>query len=119
VLLVKGRYVFDTFNLQHSIIARPQLTFFWLRDRDPFLDFTLSWEAWFPLNFGTTTIYESYPYVTVGYHITPEVMIELAGAYKTTIWSTSQPVLAAAAGTYQVPYSRWVLSAGVVFTLNP
>ena len=119
VLLVKGRYIFDTFNLQHSILARPQLTWFWLRDRDPFLDFTVSYEAWFPLNYGTTLIYESYPYLSVGYHLSPEIMVELAGSYKTTVWSTSQEVLASGAGTYQVPYSRWVVSLGLVFTLNP
>ncbi len=119
VFLLKARYVFDVFDLQHSIVARPQLTYYWLRNRDPFLDFTASWQAWFPLNYGTTLIYESYPYLTVGCHVLPELLVQVGGAYKTTIWSTSQQVLASGQGPYQVAYGRWVMSLNVIFLLNP
>jgi hypothetical protein len=89
VLMLKGRYLYDVWNGQMSVMARPELTWFWIRDRDPFLNISLSYEMYFPVNFGTTFIYQSYPYLTVLWHAAPELGIELAGAYKTTVWSTS------------------------------
>jgi hypothetical protein len=70
--MLKGRYLYDAWNGRMSIMARPELTWFWIRDRDPFINISLS-----------------YPYVTVLWHATPDLGIELAGAYKTTVWSTS------------------------------
>ena len=99
VLMVKSRFLYNTFNDQASIMARPELTYFWIVDRVPILNASLSYEMYFPLNFGTTLIYEGYPYLTVLWHATPEVGIELSGAYKTTVWSTSrEPGLAAGMG---------------------
>ena len=119
VLMLKGRYIYNTFENQQSIVARPELTFFWLVDRQPFMDFSAAYEAWFPLNYGTTLMYESYPWVGVHYHLTPELMLELGGSYKATAWSSSQQWLAAGNNPYQVTYSRWVASLGVVYILSP
>ncbi|MGA2766337.1 MAG: hypothetical protein ABSG17_23580 [Spirochaetia bacterium] len=118
VLMVKGRYVYNTYENQQSIVARPELTFFWLVDRQPFMDFSAAYEAWFPLNYGTTSIYESYPWLAVRYHVTPELLVELGASYKSTVWSSS--ALAASDGfIYSLTYSRWLLSLGVIYVLNP
>jgi hypothetical protein len=100
-------------------MVRPELTFFWLVDRQPFLDFQAAYEAYFPLNFGSSEIYESYPWVGLHYHLTPELMLELGGSYKTTVWSSSQQWLAADNSPYQIFYSRWVASFGVIYVLSP
>lgn len=119
VVMLKGRYAFNTFESQQSLLVRPELTFFWLIDGQPFMDFSASYEAWFPLNYGTTLIYESYPWIGVHYHLTPECMLELGGSYKSTVWSSSQQWLAAGDPAYQVTYSRWLLSLGVIWTISP
>ncbi len=122
VLMVKGRFVYDSFENELSTVLRPELTFFWLVDRQPFLDFSAAWEAWLPLNYGSTLIYESYPWLAVNYHVTPELMLQLAGAYRSTVWSTSAQVAGQTAdlpNSYQVTYSRWLLSVGVIWTLSP
>jgi hypothetical protein len=117
VLMVKGRYLYNTWNGQMSIMARPELTWFWMQDRDPFLNISLSFEMYFPLNFGSTLIYESYPYLTVLWHATPELGIELAGAYKTTVWSTSASWGALPGWSpYSTPVNTWAFSLGVVYT---
>jgi len=119
VLMLKGRYLYNAWNGQMSIMARPELTWFWIKDRDPFLNISLSYEMYFPLNFGTTLIYQSYPYLSLLYHATPELGIELAGAYKTTVWSTSTSWATAAGGSwgsYSTPITSWEFSLGVVYT---
>jgi hypothetical protein len=116
VFMLKGRYEYNTWNGQMSIMARPELTWFWLRDRDPFLNLALSYELYFPLNFGTTLVYQSYPYLTALWHAAPEVGIELSAAYKTTVWSTSSSWAAAGWKTYSTPVTSWAFSVGVVYT---
>jgi hypothetical protein len=116
IFMLKNRFEYNTWNGQMSAMTRPELTWFWLRDRDPFLNLSLSWELYFPLNFGSSIIYENYPYVTALWHATTEVGIELSAAYKTTVWSTSDSWLAAAWGTYTAPQQSWVVSLGVVYT---
>jgi hypothetical protein len=116
VLMVKGRYLYNTWNGQMSIMARPELTWFLMQDRDPFLNISLSYEMYFPLNFGSTLIYQSYPYLTLLWHATTELGIELAGAYKTTVWSTSASWQTAAWSPYSTPVTTWAFSLGVVYT---
>jgi hypothetical protein len=119
VLMIKGRFIYNTFENQVSLMARPELTYFLLRDGEPLFDFQAAYEAYFPLNFGSSTIYESYPWLGIHYHLTPEVMLELAGSYKTTTWSSSQEWLSVGASPYQVTYSRWVMGFGVIWTFAP
>lgn len=116
VLMLKGRYLYDVWNGQMSVMARPELTWFWIRDRDPFLNISLSYEMYFPVNFGTTFIYQSYPYLTVLWHAAPELGIEFAGAYKTTVWSTSTSWAQAGWSSYSTPVNSWAFSVGVVYT---
>ncbi|HEY9595601.1 MAG TPA: hypothetical protein VHE79_14070 [Spirochaetia bacterium] len=118
VLMLKARWLYNTFNGEQSLLAWPQLTWFWLSGGAPFLDVMASYEVYFPLSFGSTPVYESYPYVTVLWHVTPELGIELGGAYRTTIWSTSASERAVVGTTYAVTESRWVVSAGVVLVLG-
>jgi len=115
VLMVKGRYLYNTWNGQMSVMARPELTWFWMKDRDPFINVAVSYEMYFPLNFGSTLIYQSYPYLTVLWHATAELGIELAGAHKTTVWSTSASWGALPGwDSYSTPVNTWAFSLGIV-----
>jgi hypothetical protein len=116
VLMLKGRYLYDAWNGQMSVMARPELTWFWIQGRDPFLNISLSYEMYFPLNFGTTLIYQSYPWLSLLYHATPEIGIELSGAYKTTTWSTSSSWASQGWNSYSTAINSWAFSLGVVYT---
>jgi hypothetical protein len=118
VLLLKGRYIYNTANGAQSVMARPELTWFWIQDRVPILNASLSYEMYFPLNFGSTLLYEAYPYLTLLWHATPDFALELGGAYATTIWSASRSELAQVGERYSVPFSSWVISLGAVITLS-
>ncbi len=116
VLMLKSRLLYDAWNGQVSVMARPELTWFWLRDRDPFLNVSLSYEIYFPLNFGSTAVYQSYPYLTALWHVTPDVGIELSAAYKTTVWSTSTSWQNQGWASYSTPVTSSQFSLGVVYT---
>jgi hypothetical protein len=109
VLMLKGRYIYNTFENQMSILARPELTWFWIQDRVPLLNVSLSYEAYFPLNFGETLLYQGYPYVNLLWHASPDWMLELGGAYKTTAWSTTEGL---------VYFNCWVVALGVIYNLS-
>ena len=116
VFMLKNRLEYNTFNSQVSFMTRPELTWFWLRDRDPFLNLSFSWEVYFPLNFGSSIVYENYPYLTALWHATAQLGIELSAAYKTTVWSTSDSWVTALWGSYTTEQRSWVVSLGVVYT---
>ncbi len=116
VFMLKNRLEYNTWNGQISVMTRPELTWFWIRDRDPLLNLSLSWEIYFPLNFGSTLVYQNYPYLTALWHATHEVGIELSGAYRTTVWSTSAAWTAASLPGYSLAQQSWVVSLGVVYT---
>jgi hypothetical protein len=117
VFMLKTRYIYNAFDGEQSLMARPELTYFWIHDRIPVLNAALSYEMYFPLNFGSTLLYEAYPYLTLLWHATPEIGVELGAAYKTTIWSTSSMERATDGVIYSVPFSSWVVSMGLVWTL--
>jgi hypothetical protein len=116
VLMLKSRYEYNTWNGQMSIMARPELTWFWIRDREPVLNVAASYVLYFPLNFGSTLLYQNYPYLSVLWHATPEVGIELSGAYKLTTWTQSDSWVTAGWGNYSIGVQSWVVSLGVVYT---
>ena len=118
VFMLKTRVIYNTFNSDVSILARPELTYFLMVDRVPVLNATLSYQLYFPLNFGSTIVYQHYPYLSLLWHATPEVGIELSGAYRTTAWSASAEELSVHGDPYTVYASRWIVSLGAVITLT-
>lgn len=118
VLMLKSRFIYDTFNNEMSILAWPELTYFWIVDRVPILNASVGYELYFPLNFGSSLPYQSYPSLTLLWHATPEVGVELSGAYKTTTWSTSSSWSTAGWDPYSTPVSTWTVSLGAVITLT-
>jgi hypothetical protein len=120
VFMLKTRLIYNaSFENQLSLLARPELTWFWIQDRVPLLNVSLSYELYFPLNFGSTILYQSYPYLTVLWHATPEIGLELGGAWKSTTWSASKELVDSAqpiAGTFPITFRTWVISIGLVYT---
>jgi hypothetical protein len=66
------------------------------------------------LNFGETFLYEHEPYLSVLYHLNRNVKLELTGAYRTVIWSTSDDSWTNG-DTYAVPNRSFVVGFGVLF----
>jgi hypothetical protein len=118
VFAVKNRYEYNTFNGQHSLLVRPGLTYFLIRNREPLVNFSLNYGLYIPLNFGETFLYEHGPYLEVLYHLNRNIKLELTGAYKTVIWSTSDAYWSWGWDNYAVPNRSFVVGLGVLFPLS-
>jgi hypothetical protein len=117
VFSVKNRYQYNFYNSQQSLLVRPGLTYFLLRSREPLANFSLNYGLYIPLNFGETFLYEHGPYLSVLYHLNRNIKLELAGAYRTVIWSSSEDSLANST-TYTVASRSLVVSFGVLFPFS-
>jgi len=114
IISVKNRYLYNTFNSQHSIMVRPGLTYFLMRNREPLLNFSLNYGFYFPLNFGSTLLYEHEPYLSVLYHLSENLKLELTGAYRTVTWNSSADTLADG-DSYTVDYKAFIFGFAVLF----
>jgi hypothetical protein len=118
VLAVKGRYELDTYNMEQSIKVRPGLTYFWIVDRNPVLNASLAYEVDFPLNFGSTLIYDRWLYLDVLYHLTPTVKLEASIARRTWTWTDSSDFKDLhPTESYEVDTQPWVIGIGVLYML--
>jgi hypothetical protein len=118
ILMVKGRYLLNTFNMQQSILLRPGLTYFLMHNREPVINFSLNYDLYFPLNFGTTLLYEHWPYLNILYHLNRNIKLELTGAYKTVNWSASEDLIADGTPDWQGTQNSWVVGVGVLFVFG-
>ena len=117
VFTVKNRYQYNTYNGQQSLLVRPGLTYFLMRSREPLFTFSVNYGFYIPLNFGDTFLYEHEPYLSVLYHLNRNVKLELTGAYKTVIWSTSDDSWANG-DSYAVANRSFVAGFGVLFPVS-
>jgi hypothetical protein len=118
VFMLKSRYLLNTYNLEQSVLLRPGLTYHWMVDREPLFSFSLNYGLYFPLNFGSTVIYEQAPYLSVLYHLSPSIKLELTGSYRSVVWSSSEDSLAAG-DSYQVASRAFGVGFGVLYVLRP
>jgi len=117
ILAIKNRYQYNTFNGHHSLMVRPGITYFLMRSREPLLNVSLNYGLYIPLNFGETLLYEHEPYVSVLYHLNRSVKLELTGAYKTVVWSSSEDSLANG-DTYAVRNRSLVVGFALLFPVS-
>ena len=116
VLYLKTRYIYNTFNTHQVLQTRPSLTYFHLVDREPLVNVSAAFDAYFSLNFGDTALYRFYPYLNVLYHASPLLKIDASFAPETVVWSTSQDAIAD--GPYTVFYRPYVFGLGVIFYVD-
>jgi hypothetical protein len=114
VFMLKNRYFYNTWNRQQSLMVRPGLTYVHLRDREPVFNLGLQYGFYFPLNFSDALIYEHDPYLSFIYHLNTRVKLELFGAYRTRVWTSSEDIAAAGEGDYEVSDRVIILGTGLV-----
>jgi hypothetical protein len=118
VFAVKNRYHFNTYNSNQSLLIRPQLTYFWVENREPVLNVTGAYGVYLALNFSDQLVYEHTPYVDVIYHLTDATKLNAGAAYKTVHYAAEADSNRWDDSDYSADQSTWLLRAGVIFRLG-
>lgn len=109
VFAVKNRYHFNTYNTNQSLLVRPQLTYFWIEDREPVLNVTGAYGVYLALNFSDQLVYEHAPYLDAIYHLSDVTKLNAGVAWKTVHY---------AGDGFSADQSTWLLRAGVIFRVG-
>lgn len=112
---LKTRYLFDFYDSLQTLVVRPGLTYFWLKGEQPFMSFFLQDEMWFPLNFGSKTIYENWSYLGALYHLSGQVQLGGYGAIKQQFWSSTPAYTSLTGKTWVVEGDSTVIGLLAVF----
>lgn len=116
---VKARYAFNFHNLQHTLLLRPGLTFFWMKDRTPILNISARYATYLSLNFGVVPWYRHGPYLNILYHLSSNILIDVGFSRQWVYWSESREFLAdfPEAAYEENVYSPWAIDIGFVVKL--
>lgn len=123
VLAVKNRYELTVFTqdaertMLHSLLVRPGLTYFHLRDREPVFNASLQYATYWSLSFGEVPWYRHGPYVNLLYHLRSGLSVDLSLGRQWIYWSESADFDAAwPNNTYAEQIHRaWTVDAGVIY----
>ena len=119
VFAMKNRYEYNITRSEHSLLLRPGLTYFWIREREPLMNFSLQYATYLSLNFGAVPWYRHGPYLNVLYHVTKNIQIDVGASRQWIYWSESEQYLTAfETSTYDENiYSPWIVDVGVILQL--
>ena len=114
---VRGEHNF--FNRQNSLLVAPELAWFWMDGLTPRATLFFRFEAWFPLNWGETTMYERWWYLAGLWHAAPWLSLGPSIALRDETWTPSSQYKQQNPGAdYRVLYRSWVPGFTVVARLR-
>lgn len=115
---LKLRWERNFFNGQNSVLAAPELAWFWMDGLSPRGTVFLRSETWFPVNFGETKVYEQWWYLAALWHARPWLSLGPQVALREETWSTSAAFHRKnPAVDYTTRYRSWVPGFTVVARL--
>lgn len=80
---LKTRFINNTYNHNQMVFVRPGLTYFWLKEDQPFINIFLQYEMQFALNYGPQVLNERWLYFGALYKACPNFDI---GIYNALMW---------------------------------
>ena len=120
VFSLKNRYEYNFSNGQQSLLVRPGLTWFAVRDREPVLNISAQYGTYFSLNFGAVPWYRHGPYLNLLYHLSPSLQLDASVGRQWIYWSESAEFLADHSDE-RYPnnvYSPWLVDVGFIVRLR-
>ena len=116
---LKARYEFNAFNHEQTLMLRPGLTYFWLREDEPFINFFLQYEADIALNYGVQTVAERWLYLGGLYHVCNSVDLGAYAALKWQNWGSPPAYIAKGVLPYNVGAESTVIGLLAILHLPP
>lgn len=90
VLEIKNRYHYSSYENEQSYSVRPGITWFWMKNREPFINIFFHYEFIFALNYGSKTLREHWPYLGFLYHAGDTLKLGGYIAYRFWNWEESE-----------------------------
>ncbi len=115
---LKNQYLIDTFNNHRTYKLRPELNYFWMKGLNPFMNFFVHYEVYFPLNYGVSSIYETWLYTGGLYHYKQNVSLGGYLALRDAIWGSSADWKKQSSEDYRVKYKANVIGLLVIFEFS-
>ena len=115
---LKTRLLFDTFDGQETLTLRPGLTYFWLKNDEPFINFFLQFEAFHPFNYGVQSFVEKWLYLGGLYHVSKSADFGAYTAFGWETWGSTSAYLSRGGAPYVLTAQSTVLGAVAVFHLG-
>ena len=126
VLSIKNRYGITLFEeggelvTLQTLLVRPGLTWFWVRDREPVLNVSVQYGVYASLDFGDTWWYRHGPYAQLIYHLAPDLMLGVDAGTNWIYWTESADfdrVWPNNGYTINV-WRPWTIGVGVIYRLR-
>ena len=116
---IKSRYEYNFTSSQQTLLIRPGITYFWIRDREPVLNITAQYATYLSLNFGAVPWYRHGPYLSVLYHLSPNILFDVGISRLWIYWSESEQFLRdfPDQNYRENIYSPWIVDAGFIIRL--
>jgi hypothetical protein len=115
VVMLKSRWAYNFFDGEQSLMVRPGITYFILRDGRPLAEIAMQYAAYLALNFGERLLYAQTPYLELLYHLAPELQLSLGAGLQMRSWTTSSEVLAVTGDHYTVGSRTITLQVGLIY----
>lgn len=116
---IKSRYEYNFTNTHQKLMVRPGITYFWLHNREPILNISLQYAAYFSLNFGAVPWYRHGPYLNAMYHVSPNILLDIGVRRQWVYWSESEQFHRDFPGQKYAEniYTPWIVDAGFIIRL--
>lgn len=99
---LKTRYAINRYNQQKTLRVRPGLSYFWQHNGRPFMRFIAQYEAYIPLNYGVSKLYESWIYQGVFWQLNDSFELGATVSEKSLTWASTSDYTTLTGNTYKI-----------------
>lgn len=114
----KTRYEYNFFDQNQTLRVRPNLSYFWIREGRPFLNFFLQEELALALNYGSKSINERWTYIGALYHYSPSWQFGVSAAQKWQSWASTPQYTALTDRSYDVSANSTLIGLIIIFKFD-
>ena len=111
----KTRYEYNFFNNNQYLRFVPTLTYFWIRNDSPFINFYLQAEQTFPLNFDSEGPTEKWLYLGLLYSFDSHWQFGLSTSKKSMSWKSTSEFTQSTSGSYNTKNSSSAIGLLLIY----
>ncbi|MBC7458601.1 MAG: hypothetical protein H7235_10000 [Bdellovibrionaceae bacterium] len=114
-LELKTRIEYNSFNQNQNLRFRPMLTYYWIREDKPFINFFIEQEQALPLNYGQGKVNELWNYVGALYNQSEQFQFGVNVSQKTMTWVNTDDFQKSLGSTYSTANTGTTVGLLVIY----